>query len=620
MLEIKHLSKVYQETILEDISITLPNTGMVIILGESGCGKTTLLNIIGGLDTHYQGEIYFNQQNIKDNPQYCYHIGYLFQDSHLIEWLPVYQNITLPKYFRCVDSVERIKEALETMQLSSFKKKRIVQLSGGQKQRVALLRATSSPVNILLCDEPTASLDKDNADEVFQLLKQQAKDKLVIVVTHCKELAEKYGDYCLLMEDGKITTDIEISIEIEHHFMEIKKQKWHTNVVLAMLQAMSKWKRNIKICSGISLALLCILLTFTLSTGLQKEIKKQLHQILPTTMVTMTNKEKKPIPYVEIDKVSKDALLKNIYVEVEGYEFLGIGKSTTYNEQEVLYIGDTTKASPAKETLEKGNVTIQSNDIILSKSTAKHLSKGEDTTALLNTSVYGWYIHGEVVKYKELQIVGISNESTMLDTIYYPTFSNVTTIKELFGEKEIFASLAIIEIQNSENTEEAVKALRTQYSQFDFIVSSKTLENQIDNVLQQVHLVLLCFCMLAIISSCFLIGEVLFLSNVERIKEIGVFKCFGATKKTICSLTLYEAIGIITVSFGMAYMLFEEVLAMVNMFVKESLGIEGIEAFISMDYTIIVTVYVLALLLALLSSIIPAVYAAKTDVIKALKQ
>lgn len=620
MLEIKHLSKTYHETILEDISITLPTTGIVMILGESGCGKTTLLNIIGGLDTDYQGHVYFNQQDIKEIPQYRYAIGYIFQDSHLIEWLPMYQNITIPKYFRHIESAEKINHDLQNMNLDTFKRKRLVQLSGGQKQRVALLRATSSPVKILLCDEPTASLDTNTASEVFAMLKQQAKDKLVVVVTHSKALAKQYGDYCLEMKDGKILTEVLVPREIQTNDIPMKKQKWYTNVQLATLQALSKWKRNLKICSGVSIALVCILLTFTLSTGLQEQIKKQLHQMLPTTMVTMTSKEKKPIPYKDIENFASNGVLKNIYVEVEGYEFLGIGTTNTYKEQEVLYIGDTTKASPPKESLEQGKTTVQSNEIVLSKSTATHLSKGQDIGSLLNTTVYGWYIHEETLLYKEYQIVGISKETTTLDTLYFPTFSNVMAIKEIFHISDLYASLGILEIANTKKVEETVKSLQNQYPQYTFTVSSKNLENQIDSVLQQVHLVLLCFCMLAILSSCFLIGEVLFLSNVERIKEIGIFKCFGATKETICSLTFYEAIMIVVVSFAMAYILFTKILVIINDFVKESLAIETTEAFISENYTILTIVFSMALLLALISSILPAIYAAKTDVIKALKQ
>lgn len=620
MLEIKHLSKQYQEKVLDDISMLLPSTGIVTILGKSGCGKTTLLNIIGGLDTKYQGSVLFNGIDIKQYKGYHLHVGYLFQQFHLIEWLLSYQNIMVPKYFRKSNGKKQIDTQLSIMQLSSLKRKRIVQLSGGQKQRIALLRAINGPIKIILCDEPTASLDKDNAIEVFKQLKTQAKDKLVIVVSHSKELASQYGDICIEMKDGKI---LSINKEIENKIEYVEKQKeqpWYKIFPLSLLQALSKWKRNVKICSGVSLALVCILLTFTLSTGLQKQIKSQLHQLLPNTTVTLVSKEKKPIAYQEIDTLTKDTRLKNIYVEVEGYEFIGIGKTNTYNEQEVLYIGDTTKSLPNKDTLLQGTIPSKKEEIILSKSTAKHLTKGEPIEPLLNTKVYGFYLQSETIKSIELEIVGVSKETTTLDTIYYPKFSNVETIKELYTTQDIFISLGLLEIEQGISTENIIKQLSTQYPQFTFTASSLALEKQIDDIIQQVHLVLLCFCVLAIISSCFLIGEVLFLSNVERIKEIGIFKCFGATKAAIRSLTFIEAISIVTVSFFMSYLIFENILQIINDFVATSLSIETGTAFITIDFMIIIIVYIVAILLALVSSILPAIYASRIDVVKALKQ
>ena len=620
MLEIRHLYKQYKENVLEDISIQLPNTGFVVILGKSGCGKTTLLNIIGGLDSKYQGSVLFNGIDIKTDKGYRQHIGYLFQQFHLIEWLVSYQNIKLPNFFRKGNSTKRINEQLSKMDILSLKRKRMVQLSGGQKQRVALLRALNGTIKILLCDEPTASLDKENAKEVFVELKKQAEDKLVIVVTHSKELASQYATICIEMEDGKIISKSkEVDTKFEY-IEEQKRQRWYKIIPLSLLQTVSKWKRNIKICSGVSLALLCILLTFTLSTGLQKQIKAQLFQLLPHTTITLTNKEKKPMAFNEIEILTKDTNLKNIYVEVDNYEFIGLGNTTIYNEQEVLYIGDTTKSLPSKEKLLQGSIPTKNKEIILSKSTAHHLSKGEGIEQVLNSKVYGWYLHEEIIKSVELEIVGISEETTTLDTIYYPMFSNVEIIKELYNEKEIFISLGLVELKQELDTKTTLDTLSKEYPQFTFTVSSLALEKQIDDILQQVHLVLLCFCLLAIISSCFLIGEVLFLSNVERIKEIGIFKCFGATKAMIRSLTFIEATSIITFSFFIAYLAFDSILQIINDFVIHSLSLETNTQFIEMDITIVIFVYVMAILLALLSSIIPAIYASKIDVVKALKQ
>lgn len=621
MLEIKHLTKHYQETVLDDVSLTLPTKGLVVIVGDSGCGKTTLLNIIGGLDQEYLGEVLFEGVDIKEIPQYRHYIGYMFQGFHLIPWLKAYQNVTLPQYFREIHPLHYIKEQLEHFALFSLRKKKISQLSGGQQQRIALLRAIVNPVRLLLCDEPTGSLDEQAAKEVFSLLKSQAKTRLVIVVTHDYQLAKEYHDILITMQDGKVMLDITSDCRQVQYLPELQVPAKYRTIHLALKQGLSKWKRNVKICSGIALAILCILLTFTLSRGLQKQITQQLHQILPVSSITMVSKDKKSISEEVARTLLQQDSVQFAYIECDEYEFMGIGNHENYEEKEVLYINDTTKPMNSSQSLAMGRLPNQATEIVLSNSTAKHYSKGKKIEELLNQEVYGWFLHDFRVEKVSLKIVGISKENTTLDTIYYQAFANVDMIKTLQSDANTNGSVVILQVSNQYSSEQAIQELQNQYPAYQFTVSSAGMEKQIETILSQAQMVLLCFSILAIISSCFLIGEVLFLSIVERIKEIGIFKCLGATNMNIKMMTLVEAIAIVTVAYIFAYQMFLQLLTMINEIIKSSGLMEGGAGdFIVIDYTLLVIVYIGALLLALLASFFPAVYASKIDVIKALKQ
>lgn len=616
MLEIKSVTKKYQDTILDSVSFSLPKTGFFAIVGDSGCGKTTLLNIIGGLDQDYQGEVLFCQRNIRDIKQYNQNIGFLFQNFQIIEWLRAYQNIVMPKYFRHIHGKEFFVHQLQRMQLTRLKSKKILELSGGQKQRIALLRAIASPIKILLCDEPTASLDDINAKEVFSILKEESKERLVIVVSHDLQLVREYVDEVLMMKDGRIENMCNLAKE-NTFCVEEEEVGWHKALPLIFLQTLSKWRRNVKICGGVSLAILCILLTFTLSNGLQTQIQEQLQQILPNTTLSMTIKNNKSIPIDNLQSLLKEPYFQHSYVDVDGYEFMGISKEKEYDDEKVLYIGDTTK-SLEQRTIVTGRMPSHEQEIVLAKSTATKLAK-DQWKKLIDQSIYGWYLHENEMKHVELRIVGISDERTLLNTIYMMPQANTKLIAQLYPQQPLTTSLAILELKAGYNSAEMMETLKNTYQEYNFKISGVEIEKHVTSILHQVRLVLYCFSLLAIISSCFLIGEVLFLSNVERIKEIGIFKCFGASQFTIQSMTIVEAIVLVSIAYGIAVYSVQYILMMINQFVEKELQIVEGNSFIQVDIKLFFIVYIVTILFAILSSLLPSLYAAKVDVVKALK-
>lgn len=221
MLELKDIVKDYvagDTTVkaLKGISLDFRKSEFVSILGQSGCGKTTLLNIIGGLDHYTSGDLIINNKSTKDFNDYDWDtyrnhsIGFIFQSYNLIMHLTVAENVELALSLAGISKEERRKravEALTTVGLKDQINKKPNQLSGGQMQRVAIARSLVNNPDILLADEPTGALDSETSEQVMKLLKDISKDRLIIMVTHNGELAEKYSTRIIRLLDGKVVGD-----------------------------------------------------------------------------------------------------------------------------------------------------------------------------------------------------------------------------------------------------------------------------------------------------------------------------------------------------------------------------------------------------------------------------
>ena len=202
--------------VINDVSLELPEKGLIALFGPSGGGKTTLLNVIGGLDKA-SGTIYYNDQNYSNynmrkwDHMRTHDIGYIFQNYLLINELSVYENIKMTlemigiKDQKLID--ERIDYVLESVGLKNYKRRRAGQLSGGQQQRVAIARAFAKNPKVIIADEPTGNLDSRNTVEIMNIIKKISQDKLVLLVTHEPNIANHYADRILKIEDGKITSD-----------------------------------------------------------------------------------------------------------------------------------------------------------------------------------------------------------------------------------------------------------------------------------------------------------------------------------------------------------------------------------------------------------------------------
>ena len=225
MLRLKNISKTYStkdgvtHRALNNISLDFESKGLVFILGKSGSGKSTLLNIIGGLDSFDRGEIYLYNKKFSKFKSMDYDFyrntftGFVFQEFNLINELTIEENVTLSLDLQSKKDKERIDKIFDDLEISELKDRKTFELSGGQKQRVAIARALVKDPSIILADEPTGSLDTKTTKEIIDILVKLSKERLVIVITHNRDLAELYGDRVIELKDGEVLKDLSLKDE-----------------------------------------------------------------------------------------------------------------------------------------------------------------------------------------------------------------------------------------------------------------------------------------------------------------------------------------------------------------------------------------------------------------------
>jgi len=316
MLELKNITKIYpagngKVEALRGISLSFRSSEFVSILGPSGCGKTTMLNIIGGLDQYTEGDLVINgvsTKNYRDRDWDAYRnhsVGFVFQTYNLIPHQSVLRNVELALTLSGVSKQERRRraaQALEKVGLGDQLSKKPNQLSGGQMQRVAIARAIVNDPDIILADEPTGALDTQTSLQVMDILREISRDRLVIMVTHNPELAEKYSTRIVKMLDGKLTDDssplseAEIAAETE----KVKKPQgkkakmpsmsFFTSFGLSLKNLISKKGRTILTSFAGSIGIIGIALIYAISQGMTTYINTVQEDTLSSYPLTIQDR------------------------------------------------------------------------------------------------------------------------------------------------------------------------------------------------------------------------------------------------------------------------------------------------------------------------------------------
>lgn len=364
MLQLKNIRKTYvtggiTQQALKGIDLNFRENEFVSILGQSGSGKTTLLNIIGGLDQYTDGDLIINgisTKQYKSSDWDAYRnksIGFIFQSYNLIPHQTVLANVELALTLAGISKKERKQRAIEVLEKVGLKDhihKKPNQMSGGQMQRVAIARALINNPDILLADEPTGALDSETSIQVMELLKEIAKDKLVIMVTHNPELAEQYSTRIIRLKDGVIQGDTNPCTENEtkQNDKEVEKKKTAKNKVsMSFFTALSLSFNNLKTKKGRtiltsfagSIGIIGIALILALSNGMQAYIANVEEDTLSSYPITIQNQG------IDLLKMQSNTMERASDSEEE-------------HELDKVYQGGY-----AADTLELQNIKLKDNDL-----------------------------------------------------------------------------------------------------------------------------------------------------------------------------------------------------------------------------------------------------------------
>ena len=327
MLKLKNIKKDYKtgdfiQHALKNISVSFRKNEFVAILGPSGSGKTTLLNIIGGLDRYDSGDLIIDGKSTKsfkdkDWDAYRNHaVGFIFQSYNLISHISVLENVEMGMTLSGISSAERKRKALELLEkvgLKDHAHKKPNQLSGGQMQRVAIARALANDPKIILADEPTGALDSKTSTQIMELIKEIAKDKLVIMVTHNAELAKDYASRIVSMKDGVILDDTDSYDDENKRSGELSIKK----TSMSLLSALKLSFNNIKTKKGrtaltafaSSIGIIGIALILSLSNGFNKEVEEFEENSLAQSPIIIANES------VQMDEDTLKALNRDSDLE-----------------------------------------------------------------------------------------------------------------------------------------------------------------------------------------------------------------------------------------------------------------------------------------------------------------
>ncbi len=370
MLQLQHISKVYhtgdQEFhALKDISIRFRENEFVSILGQSGSGKTTLLNIIGGLDQYTSGDLLIQGKSTKqfkdrDWDSYRNHtIGFIFQSYNLIGHQTALSNVEIAMTLSGVSKAERKKRAIEVLERVGLKDhlyKKPSQMSGGQMQRIAIARALVNDPKVVLADEPTGALDSETSVQIMDLLKDIAKERLVIMVTHNPELAQKYSTRIVQVLDGNILSDsnpCEPTEETKQVNIQFTKTKMSfiTALVLSFNNLLTKKGRTLLTAFAGSIGIIGIALILALSNGVSDYVKKVQEDTLVSLPLTISEQNQSNLlatspdlsekPYKDNHELGINTILTNLLKKQIGKNDLASFK--TYLEEHASKVESLTK-------------------------------------------------------------------------------------------------------------------------------------------------------------------------------------------------------------------------------------------------------------------------------------
>ncbi|WP_336206309.1 ATP-binding cassette domain-containing protein [Leuconostoc suionicum] len=656
-LELKDIHKSYflgkeEFPVLKGINLSFEKGEFVSILGESGGGKSTLMNIIGGLDRNFSGDVLVNgnrldhKQEKKLDVYRRETIGYIFQSFNLINYQTNLENVETSLNMTTLSAAQRKQRATELLDkvgLSEHIHKYPSQLSGGQKQRVAIARALAADPDVMIADEPTGALDSVNTAEVLELLEQIAQEgKLVIVVTHSQAVAE-YGTRILHMADGKIDEEknLKDKFEAPATTYRLTSKPLSASSVWDMAFDHLKYKKlqNFLIILGSAIGVFSVILFLGLGNGIKGYINDQVSSLAnpnyPTVVRnTLSDKDATSTERVQATAqaaatdysstvfsdsvIKKIGNVKNVSKTYQGYQFGGaVFKYGNTQSQSGTQV-QTWSPVYANKIIKAGHKPSGDNEIVIDKTFAQKANK--NWKSLIGKNISYTYVaynknNQAVPVTSTMKIVGIT-DGGQAGTVYETTFSGMK--KDLANASAVteanYLTLKINDTNNVKSAVSAVNKIKDNGQQAAVAVSVGSVLDTINTITSLASYVLAAIAGISLVVSAIMIIVTTYMSVSERTKEIGVLRALGARAKDIRGLFTNEALlmGVISAAFGIAT-------AYIAQFVMNS-ALYGLIKFNIVQVSLgnVIFAVIISLIIALVASFVPSRRAANLNTIDAL--
>lgn len=639
MITLKGIKKSYligsdTNTILKGVDLTLHANELTYLVGESGSGKSTLLNIIGGLDLPSEGSYYYGEENVanfNDKEWGSFrrkNVGFIFQNFNLIPHLSALENVEMGMILDGISKQERRIRAIELLESVGLADKTMhlpSQLSGGQKQRVAIARALANDPEIILADEPTGALDSENSVIVMDILKTiSQKGKIVLVVTHSKEYLT-LADRVIQMKDGKIIENSgsekknkQKSVTQSKSSHRVKKISWSTTTKLAMRNLKNKKWRTFLTATGASIGIFGIMLIIALATGINEKIEGLFGESDLSDLIAVSNKDgllneqsaNELLAIEEVDAVYNYNVF-DLSIETEsGKKTVLSGDSLLPNEYQDIY---------GKDYVIEGKLPTENNELIIPENDAVELygsigaAVGKEVTIIAQLiSMHDVFPTVEI----QAEISGVRGGSGMafLDvaSLSYDLSESILNANEQTADKTLQFSVL-------SKSKDKISTVVTKINDLGY--SAMTEGDASDDLTGYVTIASFAVAMLSGISlivSSIMIGIVLYIGVVERMREIGTLKAIGALKVDIRRIFVTEgfALGAIGGALGIAVSLVVSII--INWIIKDLLGKSDLDLF---EFKLIHMCFIILLsgILGMIASYIPAFKASRLQPVEALK-
>ena len=512
MLELKHISKRFEEhLIIDDVSLVLPDCGMVGIQGTSGCGKSTLLYIIGMLDDDFEGEIFYNGEKVMDRSEFIsQNISYMMQNKDFISALTIKENITLASQVSQFDYSPAILQKITTqLSIQDLLKRYPHQLSGGQLKRASIAKAMLKQSPIILCDEPTGALHSQQAQIVMQELKKLSLKSLVIIVSHDPLLLKQYCDSVLTLENGKLKGRLKKTpiIQTTHpqpktysmFFYSFKQLLYQRNKLLFLF--LFQW-----------IVIVAFFLIVTAMNGVFDAISESEKSSVQVNMMTLEKKDGSAF-----EELKTHPQIKNVT-----YDYSLEQLQWSYQNKDITCFISFLPIQTSHIQLSKGRLPQNSHEIVLSLPLYQSLKQPQTLICLTDTKI-------------EMQVVGVLEE-------HFFTQEEIYCSPLLQNELSAFKDMKTLCVEAKAQSHQMLyKSLSQDYFVYSDVI--ERVENY-QSILSLARLIAYVFIGISFFVSLLLIGIVESTIYYERTHDVAYLLSLGMKRKRLFVLSIIEALSL----------------------------------------------------------------------------